>query len=116
MPLKINSRVDEVNGVLVRVLTAAAAQELVLGAGPAGSSEGPPSEAQAPGELNRLVCWPSEPAGTQTHTQSCRNEILSGHTQTHTEIHVNVDARQTDEQMQSSQLLTVQFCLSSRRD
>lgn len=38
MPLKINSRVDEVNGVLVWVLTAAAARELVLGAGPAGSS------------------------------------------------------------------------------
>ena len=35
MPLKINSWVDEVNGGLVWVLTAAAAQELVLGAGPA---------------------------------------------------------------------------------
>lgn len=89
MPLKINSRVDEVNGVLVWVLTAAAARELVLGAGPAGSSEGPPSVAQAPSELNRLVCWPAEPAGSdalgqkwhigRTHRQKFaymqRNEI-----------------------------------------
>lgn len=64
MPLKINSWVDEVNGGLVWLLTAA--RELVLGAGPARSSKGPPSVAQAPSELNRLVCWPSEPAVTHT--------------------------------------------------
>lgn len=69
MPLKINSWVDEVNGGLVWVLTAAAARELVLGAGPARSSKGPPSAAQAPSESNRLVYWASEPAVTHALLQ-----------------------------------------------
>lgn len=66
MPLKINSWVYEVNGRLVWVLTAAAALQLVLGAGPATSGKRPPSVAQAPSELNRLVCWLLEPAATHT--------------------------------------------------
>lgn len=69
MPLKINSWVYEVNGGLVWVLTAAVTRELVLGAGPAGSGKGPPSVAQAPSELNRLVYWPSEPAVTHALLQ-----------------------------------------------
>lgn len=84
MPLKINSWVDEVNGGLVWVLTAAAAQELVLGAGPARSSKGPPSVAQAPSELNRLLCWPSEPAVTHTLKR------YTGRTHTHTQKYMDM--------------------------
>lgn len=94
MPLKINSWTDEVNGVLVWVLTAAATRELVLEAGPARSSKGPPSVTQAPSELNRLVCWLSEPAGTHT-LSPCRNGIVAR--RAHTEVHVHADTRHTEE-------------------
>lgn len=77
MPLQINSWVDEVNGGLVWVLTTATARELVLGARPVRSSIGPPSVAQAPSELNRLVCWLSEPAVTHAF---CRNSRQGEHT------------------------------------